>query len=605
MPPSLPSESNSISRAEWLWLAGAIFIGMVLRLSFPGRMAIEHFDEGVYASNFWFGADEGYEYPARHLYAPPLLPAAIEWTMIFAALIGVKPTGFIPMIPSLVAGIVTIPSIWWIGRRWFGPSAGIISGWLVATSDFHSSYSRAALTDVSVCLFILWGVYFVGQALQSGTRRSILLAGLFTGLAWWTKYNGWLPLAVGLAGGTAWQLSLPRSERQLKAIAIRGMAVVGLSFLIWSPVLVGLQKHGGYQAVAANHRQYVGRISGWGAAAVRQLVHAGLYDNWVGTPYEVYTADTVSKNLGLVIEQRHHKKQRTTVYDAPASMSFARTLSQENLDELTKLADVRGDPLMALVLDSTILPWILVLSTPLLLFGVAVFGCVARIASRAGATGNGVGWFLLAWIGGLSAATPFYHPYPRLILPWLMAVWLGAGLGIQMLVQTGRLGGTRPVIETRRWYGQWIEVLVVSCLFACGLIRCQTGTNHSWEDRSGLSRSADNLATLIKRRTSTLGFPGEESIVYVYGEPAIVFAMKASDLPLVGAAAGIGFSKEAQPRPTYFVWTSTGALDVDHFEILESVRQTQSHLVQFDRWDSFAAWKERRWSPMIELYRVK
>lgn len=594
-PLSIVSTTKPIGRAEWIWLAGAVLVGMVLRLSFPGRMAVEHFDEGVYASNFWFGADEGFEYPARHLYAPPLLPMAIEWTMIIASLLGIKPTGFIPMIPSLIAGIATIPSIWWIGRRWFGPSAGIIAGWLVATSDFHTSYSRAALTDVPVCLFILWGVYFIAQALQLGTRRSVLLAGLFTGLAWWTKYNGWLPLAVGLAGGIGWQVSLPRGERQWKLTAIRWLSVAALSFLIWCPVLIGLQKQGGYQAVATNHRQYIGGINGWGSAAVRQLAHVGLYDNWLGTPYEVYTASAVSKNLDLVIEERH----REIYDDPPASMSFLRTLSQSNLDELASRPELRSDPLKALVMESSILPWILVLSMPLLLFTASVCGCLQAIASKSRPSAANFGWFALAWICGLSVATPFYHPYPRLILPWLMGVWLGTGLAIQWLVQSGRFLGP-PAIGALRWHAHWIEVLAVGCLAACCLIRCLAGTNHAWEDRSGVARSVEGLATLIKNQTSRQGFPGEESIVYVYGEPAIVFAMKACDLPLVGAVDGIGFSNEPQPRPTYFI--STGAIDGGNFELLKSVRQPQSHLVQLDRWDSFAPWRS---FPMIEVYRVK
>ena len=36
-------------------------------------------------------------------------------------------------------------------------------------------------------------------------------------------------------------------------------------------------------------------------------------------------------------------------------------------------------------------------------------------------------YFLAAWIGGLFLATPLYHPYPRLTLPWLSAVSIGAG----------------------------------------------------------------------------------------------------------------------------------------------------------------------------------
>ena len=170
MPPS-PSriEPPPVSRAEWWWLGGAVLLGVILRLSFPGQMAIEHFDEGVYASNFWFGEDEGYEYPARHLYAPPLLPLVIEWTMIIVSLCGFRPTGFVPMIPCLVAGLATIPSMWWVGRRWFGPTAGLITGVGVCLHAFgmwdkHRLEARSATDSASwiVAVYrICWGLLAV------------------------------------------------------------------------------------------------------------------------------------------------------------------------------------------------------------------------------------------------------------------------------------------------------------------------------------------------------------------------------------------------------------------------------------------------------------
>ena len=368
MPPSLPqTEQPRPARAELLCLAGAILLGAILRLAYPGRMAIEHFDEGVYASNFWFGAEEGYEYPARQLYAPPLLPAAIEWAMFIAALGGIRPTGFSPMIPSLIAGLATIPSIWWVGRRWFGPSAGIVSGWLVAASDFHSSYSRAALTDVPVCLFILWGVYFTWQALQTGTRRSIILAAVFTALAWWTKYNGWLPLAVGLSGAAAWQMRLPRAERQLVQVGKRWLLIASLSFLLWSPVLIGLQSHGGYAAVAANHRQYVEGFTDWTANAELQLENIAYYDG----------------PLRHLIEPWMMRRANQFIDHLPPS-------------------------------------WLGWLPIILLLLGTVTI-CLLCHYRRVTLPSKGANWALLAWICGLTVATPCYHPYPRLVMPWMLA----------------------------------------------------------------------------------------------------------------------------------------------------------------------------------------
>ena len=104
-----------IARYE-LWAVVAItLLGAAVRFAFPSAMTIEHFDEGVYASNLLF-PDQDFHYPDRHLYAPSLVPALIEWSII---LFGDK--GIAPMLPSLLFGTLTIPLIWWVGRQWFGP----------------------------------------------------------------------------------------------------------------------------------------------------------------------------------------------------------------------------------------------------------------------------------------------------------------------------------------------------------------------------------------------------------------------------------------------------------------------------------------------------
>jgi hypothetical protein len=367
-----------------------------------------------------------------------------------------------------------------------------------------------------------------------------------TGLAWWTKYNGWLPLAVGLAGGTAWQLFRPRSDRQFLTLCKRWLLVAACAFLIWSPVLIGLQKHGGYAAVAANHRQYVGGLNGWGPAALRQLEHAGLYDNWWGVPFERGVGDIQNGNV--------------------SPLPFYATLHP-------------------------ILLKTLVLVAPIIVALVAVAGCLVWIAISRATPADGSGWLLFAWIGGLTVATPFYHPYPRLILPWLMTVWLGVGLAIQLLVNTGRLG-TRSFDSARAWQASWCEACLAIWLVIFTAVRCQMGTEHCWQDRSDLARKMEAIATQIKKVTSAAGFPEDEAIAYVYGEPAIVFALKSSGLPMVGPVQNLNFMAGPHQRPTFFLRTSRvyqieGFHDQweAHQHSLEPIAQKQfrqSHLVQLD-----------------------
>ncbi|MFO1045954.1 MAG: glycosyltransferase family 39 protein [Planctomycetaceae bacterium] len=568
---SVASNQVPISRRELRWLIAAYLVGAVLRLWFPERMGIEHFDEGVYASNFWFGAEQGYSYPARHLYAPPLLPVAIEWTMVLASLCGIRPTGFVPMIPSLIAGLLTIPSLWWVGRRWFGPRAGLVAAWLVATSDFHASYSRAAMTDVPVCLFILWGIYFLKQAMESGGWRDILSASLFTSLAWWTKYNGWLPLAVGLSGGLAWQMCLPAGERKFGPVLKRWSIVAGLSFLFWSPVLIGLQKHGGYQAVAANHRQYINGLDKWLSNVVHQGLNVGVYDNVIGLPVELWAKS---------VQHRMNRKLWSGSIVAPFTVVEAARFDRP----YHPITPVEERVVSAWIVRS------LLLTTPGLLLVTALFGLVSEILARRQCRQTASIWFLTAWLAGLCVATPFYSPYPRLILPLLVSLWLGAGLAIQRIIDTW---GSRTRSGWARFVGslrlQFSGPILMICIIA---IRFQTGSFHAWQDRSQFQTEIHELAGKIKERTAKAGYAPDEAVVFVAGHPPTFFGLKGAELSLVAPIQDKELA-ERQNRPTFVAYVHTTRIvpgrDADL--LIGSTSNFPSHFVLLDEPDCFEQMK--------------
>src|SRR5207249_5587669 len=122
---------GSISTRELGLLVAILLIGVVFRLLAFSRSAVEHFDEGVYASNIYFGAPD-FAYPQQRFFGPPLLPALIEAGMIA----GLSPN-VAALLPSFLAGCTTIVALWWLGRSWFGPEVGLSAATLLALSDFH------------------------------------------------------------------------------------------------------------------------------------------------------------------------------------------------------------------------------------------------------------------------------------------------------------------------------------------------------------------------------------------------------------------------------------------------------------------------------------
>ncbi|MCA8988052.1 MAG: glycosyltransferase family 39 protein, partial [Planctomycetaceae bacterium] len=275
--PSSPTccEEIPIRRPEMLTIVLITFLAAAIRIFSISGIAVEHFDEGVYASNLWFSEAEGYQYPNRYLYAPPLLPALIEWSLV---IFGSSET-WIPAIPSLLASIFTIPLMWWIGRRTSGPVAGLAAAMILAANNVHILYARTALTESLLCFFMLLSVSLANcmcRELTISPRYRFypfmlaVLSGLMAGLGWWTKYSGWLSLAVIVSGTAGWGLWRYRM-REWIWLAIHLGVIVVVAVLVWLPFYFSLNQYGGYSAVAENHRQYFVGWSGWLTSLQYQL----------------------------------------------------------------------------------------------------------------------------------------------------------------------------------------------------------------------------------------------------------------------------------------------------------------------------------------------
>lgn len=571
-----PTLSPRIGLGEASIIACLLSIALAMRVAFPSHMAIEHFDEGVYSSNLAAGASYNYEYPARHLYAPPLLPATIETGLGIASFISADPE-WGAFVASWISGWLTVGLVWWATRAWFGPEAGLIAATFAALSDIHILYSRTALTDTLMCFGLLLSVYMIFNALSTNRLSWAMAAGIATGITWWTKYNGWLPLAIGIAGSIPWWLTSGRAKLSLsRYLAIMG-TIVFTTIIVWSPVWTSLGEHGGYAAVHANHQKYVVGWSGWSMAMQRQAANQSALEGWpsilsltsillVPLFLTLKGQQCFTWNVGQAGGTKLNGK-KIGLADNSNDLNDADTKSKSGtMASIRSL--LRNQRAMAtMTASATVMSWVLVIAAmagtffPLsLIAGISAIGLIiVRLTGRCyDDHRNLAGWLIAAWFFGLLLTTPLYRPYPRLMLPLTISIWIASAAGIAGYlkfrtpsVSQHSLSQGRQRIDRSLAFGSVILLVMVVIMVSGQPKRLEVP---GWEARSRLRSISHEIQTdVAKRVADDFSLPVEKSVVYVFGEPALFFQLHNRGL-LTGPIADFSFlDAPPLPVPTFVV----------------------------------------------------
>ena len=545
------------TRREWWTLLVLVTIAFALRAACPSRMAIEHFDEGVYASNLYADEqDPPHTYPDRHLYAPPLFPAVLEWTLVFG---GRRPHAV--MWVNILAGAVTVFVVWWGMRNWFGPGAGIAAAALAATSDCHIAFSRMALTDVPLCLWMAAGVFTAWRAVLTGRPVWIAFAAVCAALAWWTKYNGWLTLAITGSGTAAWLLfDRPRTISAASALG-RWAAVAALAVLLWLPFLWTIPAGNSYAEISANHAKYLVGLAGWWNGLLHHVDTLRYLDGWTsvtGIAAAVLLAGWASCERFTWNGNSAASAPRWTLTSVIAAAAIGggalacgstvmlALLAAAGLTSLgaagllhrcdprraapvRKRASVAADPLShgrGSTVDVQVEPASLPAREP------------GTPTSDLPPSHDGTRlafWMLAAWFLGLLAATPLYHPYPRLVLPWLMACWLatGAVLG-PLLERANRCFLSRPPTTRGNAIAAATALLLLLAAVPLAVWRGPPIVPPHWtpwQDHTDLQRIASAILRDAARTVDELGpsgHPQMDAVFYVYAEPGLFFHLEAA-----------------------------------------------------------------------------
>ena len=341
----------------------------------PADAGLCHFDEGAYACSA-LAIAQG-QFPAAMHPGQPLLSPPLYFTLcgLLMRLVGTHSEQVLLQVSS-VAGALCAPMLFGLGRACLGRAAGAVAGLLLALSQLQAGFATMALTDPLFLLCFLLALWLLWRAEQARSLILAACAGLAVGLAWNTKYHGWLALVVA-APAVLWHARVD-GVRALAAAALRlavAAGVAGAAFLPWFWFVQS--QPGGYAAVVQQQRQF---LREWRAALAHgadQLGYVAFLDAWWWGPLLSCAALALGWRRPLVL--------LALLPLAAAALLHSATLA------------LAGAALLAL---------------PLVL------------------RQQGGGLLVVGWCAVFTVLTPLYHPYPRLLLPWHAAVCLLAGAAL-------------------------------------------------------------------------------------------------------------------------------------------------------------------------------
>lgn len=455
------SIKNEWVRTDTIILSLLLLIAAVFRFWAYDTLGIAHFDEGGYAMSamavYEWRAD--WLYPLQHLLSPALF---FTLSGLVMSLLG-APADVALFMVSSVAGTLTVGIIYSIGRNIYGREAGVAAALLVALADYHIGFSRAGLTDVTFCFLFLLALVAYIRAERVESFFWAIIAGILTGLAWNTKYHGWLAGVV--AGAALLPYLLQHDWTRFRAGFARVFTAAVVATLMYVPWFLYINAQEGGYAYMAEYQ------SGF-------LEPSNFLRNIISHAYAQYYLDGWSGML------------------APLMGTIAVAILYRRLNATIFMLGV------AMLLGG------LVLGESIVVMVLALVGLVALMQDSPGYERSVLISFFLVF----SLLSPFYFPYTRLLLPLMCAAYILAGIGLVGLVKNGV-----PLVRLCPPRYQLLSMVALSLALAFPII--STGMSirgHTYLPSTGFLTAVEEIVPLIP----------ENNDVAVIGEPAAVFYLR-------------------------------------------------------------------------------
>ncbi|MCK5081026.1 MAG: glycosyltransferase family 39 protein [Candidatus Moranbacteria bacterium] len=143
---------------------------------------------------------------------------------------------------STFMGILTIFSVYWIGKRMFNERSGLLAAVITAVSPFAIQYSQEARMYSLFGLLMIWATWFFYRALKHNEWRDWALWGIFGGLSFCTHYLSVFFFVIFFLTAVFYEYIFSKRSL-LKALLIgkqfwKGVGVIAIFFVAWLPYFI-------------------------------------------------------------------------------------------------------------------------------------------------------------------------------------------------------------------------------------------------------------------------------------------------------------------------------------------------------------------------------
>ena len=209
-------------------LTGVSLLLRLTNLSFPRTF---YFDENYTA----YTAVEMAKNNRMELWLPASLPhdppRGYEWqhppltrTLIAASVIILGNKPWVWRLPSVIAGTLTIPLIFLIGKRYFSTKVGLLAAFFLAFDGLSLAQSRIATRDALLVFFILLSLLLM-------LRKNAILSAITAGLALATKWSALPLLPLLLANSVRFNKTHTSRATLVLLLTVLPTTVYGLTYI--------------------------------------------------------------------------------------------------------------------------------------------------------------------------------------------------------------------------------------------------------------------------------------------------------------------------------------------------------------------------------------